>query len=305
MIFCTRLSKDAGLLIVMTRWDLDDLLGRLLAQPGHEVRVLRYPALAEQDENHWMSDWQLTTRGWVPAWKHIRRPKGGPLFPELKPKSFLLKQRELLSQSSWESLYQQNPIIVGGGQLPIEQLKIVHFFDRANILSSVRCWDKGASDGEDAAYTAGVLVHKMNDKTFVIEHVARGRWSSFEREQHIRRYAEADKKMCKNYSIVVEQEPGSAGKESAENTIRNLAGFRVYADRVTGSKQVRAEPFVAQVQAGNVFLRAAPWVEAFLDECETWPNSKYKDQVDAAAGAFNRLIKPYSYDSTYAGFNSR
>ena len=121
----------------------------------------------------------------------------------------------------------------------------------------------------------------------------------------MREYAEADKNHSKNYMIVVEQEPGSAGKESAENTIRNLAGFRVYADRVTGSKQkqVRAEPFAAQVQAGNVFLRPGPWVEAFLDECETWPNGKYKDQVDAAAGAFNRLIKPYSYDTTYAGFN--
>jgi predicted phage terminase large subunit-like protein len=301
--FRTRLSTNAGLLIIMTRWHIDDLLGRLLQQLGLEVRVLRYPALAEENEDHRMSDWQLTSEGWLPAWRHIRRSKGAAPFPELKPKSFLLEQRELLPQSSWESLYQQNPIIVGGGQLPIEQLKVLQFFDRANILSSVRYWDKGGSDGKDAAYTAGVLMHKMNDNTFVIAHVLRGRWSSFEREQRIRRYAEADKILSKNYMIVVEQEPGSAGKESTENTIRNLAGFRVYADRVTGSKQVRAEPFAAQVQAGNICLRAGSWVQAFLDECESWPNGKYKDQVDAAAGAFNRLIKPYSYDTTYAGFN--
>ena len=302
--FCTRLSKDAGLLIIMTRWHLDDLLGRLVNQSGHEVRVLRYPALAEADEDHWMSDRQLTTGGvWLPAWKHIRRSKGAALFPEHKPKSFLLEQRKRLSQASWESLYQQNPIIAGGGQLPIENVKVLHFFDRANSVSAVRYWDKGASDGENAAYTAGVLMHKLPDKTFVIDHVVRGRWNSRDREQWMRRYAEADKILCKNCSIVIEQEPGSAGKESAENTIRNLAGFRVYAERVTGSKQVRAEPFAEQVQAGNVFLRAGPWVEAFLDECETWPDGKHKDQVDAAAGAFNRLIKPYSYDTTYAGFN--
>ena len=104
--------------------------------------------------------------------------------------------------------------------------------------------------------------------------------------------------------VVVEQEPGSAGRESADNTIRTLAGFQVYADRVTGSKQVRAQPFAAQVQAGNVFLVRVDgsWVEAFLDECETWPNGKFQDQVDAAAGAFNRLIKSYGYDPTFAGF---
>jgi phage terminase large subunit-like protein len=110
----------------------------------------------------------------------MRRFKGEPLFPELKPKSFLLKQRKRLTQASWESIYQQNPITVGGGQLPIEQLKVLHFLDRPNIVSSVRYWDKGASDAENAAYTAGVLMHKMKDKTFVIQHVVRGRWTSFE-----------------------------------------------------------------------------------------------------------------------------
>jgi predicted phage terminase large subunit-like protein len=288
----------------MTRRHIDDLHGRLLQLSGHELRVLRYPALAEADEDHWMEECQLTTRGWVRAWKHIRRSKGEALFPEHKPKSFLLEQRRRLSQASWESLYQQNPIVVGGGQLPIKNLKVLDFFYRAKSLSSVRYWDKGASDDENAAYTAGVLMHKMPDKTFVIEHVARGRWNSLEREQQIRTYSKADKVLQKNYSIVVEQEPGSAGKESAENTIRNLAGFRVHADRVTGSKQVRAEPFAEQVQAGNVFLRAGPWVQAFLDECEKWPSGKYKDQVDAAAGAFNRLIKSYSYDTSYAGFTT-
>jgi predicted phage terminase large subunit-like protein len=302
--FSTRLSKNAGLLTIMTRWNIDDLLGRVLQKSGRDVHVLRYPALAEEDENRWLSDWQLTSEGWLPGWRHIRRFKGAALFPQLKPKTFLLEQRGLLPQSSWESLYQQNPIIVGGGQLPIAQLKVLSFFDRANIISSVRYWDKAASDSKDAAFTAGVLMHKMNDKTFVIEHVARGRWRSLNREQRIREYAETDKKLSKNYMIVVEQEPGSAGRESADNTIHNLTGFRVYADRVTGSKQVRAEPFAAQVQAGNVFLvRVGPWVEAFLDECETWPNGKYEDQVDAAAGAFNRLIEPFRYDTTYAGFN--
>lgn len=293
--FLSRLSKSAGLLIIMTRWHVDDLLGRLLNQSSHEVRVLRYPALAEADEEHWISDWQLTTQGWVPAWKHLRRSKGEALFPEHKPKDSLLEQRNRLSQASWESLYQQNPIIAGGGQLPIANLKVLHFFDRADSLVAARYWDKGASEDEDAAYTAGVLMHKVKDGTFVIDHVVRGRWNVREREEHIRTYSKADKILCKNYSIVVEQEPGTGGKESAENTIRNLAGFRVWADRVTGSKEARAQPFVKQVQAGKVFLKAGPWVQAFLEECETWPTGKYNDQVDAAAGAFNRLIKPYLY----------
>jgi predicted phage terminase large subunit-like protein len=292
-------GPTTGLLIIMTRWHVDDLLGRLLRQSGHQLRVLRYPALAQENEDHWMSDWQLTSEGWLPAWRHIRRSKGAALFPELKPKSFLLEQRELLPPSSWESLYQQNPIIAGGGELPIEKLRILPHLIRSKITRSALYWDKGGSVGKDAAYTAGVLMHKLDNDTFVIEHIARGRWSTFERERQIKSYSDADTGRCSNLDVWIEQEPGSAGKESAEATIRSLAGLRVHAHRVTGSKQVRAQPFAAQVQAGNVWLLAGDWVQDFFEECEAWPNGKYKDQVDAAAGAFNKLTTS-SYDTTYS-----
>jgi hypothetical protein len=34
----------------------------------------------------------------------------------------------------------------------------------------------------------------------------------------------------------------------------------------------------------------ADWNETFPDEATTFPASKFKDQVDALSGAFNRLI---------------
>jgi hypothetical protein len=80
------------------------LLGRGL-QTLPDFKVLRYPATAEQDEPH--------------------RRKGEALFQELKPLDYLLSRKDELPQSSWESLYQQNPMIVGGGQLPIEKLNIL------------------------------------------------------------------------------------------------------------------------------------------------------------------------------------
>ena len=64
-------------------------------------------------------------------------------------------------------------------------------------------------------------------------------------------------------TIWVEQEPGSGGKESAQSTIRNLAGFRVYADRVTGDKESRAEPYAAQVEGCNVTLVQGEWNRPF------------------------------------------
>jgi predicted phage terminase large subunit-like protein len=126
--------------------------------------------------------------------------------------------------------------------------------------------------------------------------VARGQWSALEREQKIKLLAQLDAKLCSSYEIGVEQEPGSGGKESAENTIRRLAGYTVFADKVTGSKDVRAEPFAAQVQGNNVRLVAGEWQFDLLDEMEGFPNSKYRDQVDACSGAFNRLIAGTLYN---------
>ena len=82
-----------------------------------------------------------------------------------------------------------------------------------------------------------------------------------------------------------------------------LAGYRVFADRpgADRSKEVRAEPLAAQVQGGNVFLHAGTWQRDLLAEMEAWPNGKYKDQVDACSGAFNRLIAGPSYDLSAPG----
>jgi predicted phage terminase large subunit-like protein len=93
----------------------------------------------------------------------------------------------------------------------------------------------------------------------------------------------------RDVQIFVEQEPGSGGKESAEATIRNLAGFTVKADRVTGDKVTRAEPFAAQAGGRNVKLVKADWNRGYLDRLMSFPHGAYKDDADASSGAFNNL----------------
>jgi predicted phage terminase large subunit-like protein len=274
--FMTRFSDQAAQLIVMTRWHTDDLVGRLL-QKDPKVKVLRYPALAEGDERF--------------------RKKGEALFPEFKSPDFLLERKRALPESSWQALYQQNPIVVGGGLFPIEKIRgIPAMPDRQQIKMSVRAWDKGATAG-GGDYTVGVLMLAMKDGTYLIADIIRGQWSALDRERKIKAAADRDSKMfLYRYEIVLEQEPGSSGKESVEATIRALAGFTVRVDRVTGSKTIRAEPFAAQVQGGNIFLQAGVWNQAYRDELECFPAGAHDDQVDASTAAFNRLASGLSYN---------
>ena len=92
--------------------------------------------------------------------------------------------------------------------------------------------------------------------------------------------------------IWVEQEPGSGGKESAEFTLRMLAGYNVHAERATGEKTSRWGPFAAQCEAGNVKLVRGPWNGALLDELCSAPHGTHDDQIDACALAFNKLARP-------------
>jgi predicted phage terminase large subunit-like protein len=274
--FLTRFSDSAGLLMIMTRWHLDDPVGRFIER-FPEAKVLRYPAIAETAEKH--------------------RRKGEALFPQHKSLAFLMERRSAMTQASWQSVYQQDPIPVGGGMFPIEQLKIVLAINREEIKRSVRYWDKaGTADG--GAFTVGVLMHWLHEGRFGIADVRRGQWAALDREKVIKSTAAIDKQTFPHHFIWVEQEPGSSGWESAQATIRMLAGFKVGADRVTGNKVDRAQPYAAQVQAGNVFLLPGEWNRAFLDEHETFPAGKFKDQVDAAAGAFSKLTTGSTYDTS-------
>jgi predicted phage terminase large subunit-like protein len=285
--FFSRFTDDAGFIMTMTRWHVDDPAGRwLLHFP--DTRVLKYPALFEPTPAAWKNN------------AFDPRKAGEPLFPEYKSKPFLMERKGAYTITSWQSLYQQMPIVAGGGMFPIEKFRSREEWPaKDDIDRSIRYWDKAGTEAA-GAYTCGVLMHKMTDGTFCITDVKRGQWTSLDREKQIKAATETDRVDWGRVETWIEQEPGSGGKESAERTVAMLAGFPCYIDKVTGSKEIRAEPYAAQVQAGHVLLVGrGQWKQEFIDEHEVFPTGKYKDQVDAAAGAFNKIVvKKYKYDAS-------
>jgi predicted phage terminase large subunit-like protein len=162
-----------------------------------------------------------------------------------------------------------------------------------DIVSKVRYWDKAGTAAQDTtskrAHTAGVLLGKRRNGKYVVLDVQRGQWSAWDRERNILETAVSD---GKGVPIWVEQEPGSGGKESAEATVRMLAGWEIRIDRVTDPKSVRANAWASQTQAGNVEAVRGPWLRAYLDEHHAFDPSSTtspKDQVDASSGAFLKL----------------
>lgn len=162
-----------------------------------------------------------------------------------------------------------------------------------DIIYWCRAWDIAATDEDekgDPAYTAGVLIGARKSGRFLVADVVNQRIKAGDVETLILMTATADrKKYGFNYKVRIPQDPGAAGKIVAKQYVNRLAGFDVKAEPVTGSKELRASPFAAQWQNGFVEVLIAEWNEAYFSQLESFPDSKYKDMVDASADAFNEL----------------
>jgi predicted phage terminase large subunit-like protein len=192
-----------------------------------------------------------------------------------------------LGQYGYAGQIGQDPTPAGGGMFHVDCFITQTVMPAPNqILQKVRYWDKAGSEGK-GAYTVGVKMASLKAGGFIILDVKRGQWGSNKREQIIRDTAVAD---GTDTIVYIEQEPGSGGKESAEGTIRNLLGYMCYADKPTGDKVFRADPYSVQVNNGAFQIFAAFWNNAYIEEHRFFPYSMYKDQVDASSGAFNHLI---------------
>lgn len=272
--FFTRFSDDAGLLAILTRWHIDDPIGRLRAQMGDDVRVISYPAIAIKNEQH--------------------RKAGDPLFPEHKSLEFLLERKAAMANVNWEALYQQNPQIVGGEiikgehfgrykQAPIIKQRII-YADTAqktaerNDFSVFECWGKG-DDG----------------KIYLLD-LIRGKWEAPELE---RRAIAFWAKHAGSDSVVLGQLRQMKVEDKASGTgliqgLRAKAQIPVVGIERSKDKYTRLMDVLGYIESGYVMLpEDAPFTNDFIAECEAFTaddSHLHDDQVDPMMDAINDLL---------------
>jgi predicted phage terminase large subunit-like protein len=324
----TRARKGTAIVVMHTRWHEDDLAGRLMkrmVQDEHadQYKIVVLPAQAlppapfdsaqgkglqtedsedeeagtsstATDEMRYASD-ETEQRRWMekgvflPMVDPLGRQAGESVWEKEYPSSSMAKRRANATESEWWPVYQQIPRSKEGQMFNRDNVRLVKALPNT-CEHFVRYWDKAGTEG-GGARSAGVLMTKSAEGQYIVCHVEKGQWSSGKRNRRMEDMAQRDAATHGNehVEIWVEQEGGSGGKESAEFSVKLLAGHRVKKETAVGSKELRAEPFADQVEAGNVALLVGDWNEEYLRELESFPQGKYKDQVDASSGAFNKL----------------
>jgi predicted phage terminase large subunit-like protein len=269
--------------------DVRVLIGQRLCEddpPGWAIRqgwrVLDLPAVLDSGQ----APCELYDDHGVLVWRDPRAP-GEPLSSLLSVGA-LARLRADMGSLAFSAQYLQRPLPAGGGMFKRQWFAADKFVDAAPAGGqTVRGWDLAATADESAAATAGVKL-RLVDGAIYVEHCAVVKGSPRTVEELIATCADTDGHGC---AIDIPQDPGQAGKAQKTYLAGKLHGFDVRFSPETGSKELRAQPFAAQCEAGNVYLVRGTWNDAWLDELEGFPAGKWKDRVDATSRAYAALVE--------------
>lgn len=119
----TRLEPEGVIVVIHTRWHIDDLIGRAKRHAeegtGPPVRVVRLPALAEADDP-------------------LGRPEGEALWPERWSTAHLADVKRTKGVYWWNALYQQKPTQHEATEWPDEYFRDI-WYDDEPAVDEVAC----------------------------------------------------------------------------------------------------------------------------------------------------------------------
>ena len=265
-------ASTGAYVIIMQRLHEQDLTGHLLAKGGWHHLCLP----ARYEDNHPYISTQ-----------DIRKTDGDLLWPHHITEEALSYLENDLGPYGTAGQLQQRPAPRAGGMFDPQWWDIVDSMPPGG--KTVRAWDLASSEKKNSPWTVGLKMTRVNN-TLYIEDVARLRGRPAAVEAAVRNTATQDGHSC---LIDLPQDPGQAGKAQISSYVKMLIGYNVRSSPESGSKVQRAEPLSAQTEGGNVKLLRGAWNKVFIDEAAVFPNSDFKDQIDAASRAFHQLLKRF------------
>lgn len=169
------------------------------------------------------------------------------------------------------------------------------------VTRRCRAWDVAgtlASEANpDPDYTAGVLIARTRDGSFVIEDVIKVRKRSGENLDFMIETAKKDRAMFgNNVTTILPQDPAEAGKAIKRVRASEFAlnGVPVKFEKVgtRKSKLDKFTPFSAAAENGIIYVIKAKWNDEYFKELEVFDGVSRKfhdDQVDATSTSYNNL----------------
>jgi len=298
----SRQQDGTAIILFHTRWHEEDLAGKLIksmaSNPGADQwNIMCMPALAlepgEYPQNTAEQLEMMRDGIYLPLTDPLGREPGITLCDEIVRQGLMESIRQNMNAYNWLSLYQQMPYMRSGGMFKRQWFVVVEKLpEDVKFIRALWYWDQAASGGS-GDYSAGVLMAVDQFERIWVLHVARGQYSTFERRQAMKdAYMAARARFgakLPSAGLWHQQDPASAGLDSARDTNKALAGLPAHFEPVSGSKETRAEPWSSALEGDNVRLLKGGWNQAFIEEHLSFPKGRNDDQVDAGSSCYSRL----------------
>lgn len=255
----TRLSPGGIMIVVNTRWNVDDLVGTLL-KSNKDYDVLHVKAIEDDGTICW------SERYTKEDYEQIREEIGYQIF---------------------EALYQGNPTLLDNVHIATENFQLIDIDEMPN-LNWIRSWDIAVSTKNVNDYTACALMAVDKYGNVFIKNVQRMKLPYNELIDKIEEVAWND-----GLETTVLIENIGVGLVTFQEVQRRLQGFVVRpTENKKANKVQKAMPFVSKVEAGKVYLsKNSNWVELLKGECQGFPFAQHDDMVDAVSNGTNYCLK--------------
>lgn len=268
----TRLEKNGSILITMTRWHEDDLVGRLLSKSKEDKEadqwvVLNLPAIKENNLN-----------------KDDVRELGQALWPEKYNEDYLRATKASIGSRDWNALYQQSPVQEGGNIIKDHWFKF-YTSRPAKFDIIIQSWDFAVKDKATSDFTVGQVWGKIGADKYLLDQI-RGR---FDFPTACQKVIELTNKYpdCRR-KLVEGKANGSAVIQMLRKHISGLVEVEPRGDKVARMHAVSPE-----FESGNVYLpdkSICPWIGDYISELISFPTGANDDQVDATSQGLDALI---------------
>jgi predicted phage terminase large subunit-like protein len=260
-----RLQPGGIIILVMTRWNVKDLTGRLLnAQreaKADQWDVIEFPAILPSDK---------------------------PLWPEYWKKDELLAVKASVSLTKWNAQYMQNPTSEEGAIIKREWWNRWEENYIPALKHVIQSYDTAFSKKENADYSAITTwgVFYLNDDSpasLILLDAQKGRWDFPELKQ----MAYEQWKYWDPDTVIIESK---ASGQPLTDELRKM-GIPVvnFTPSKGNDKHTRVNSVAPLFESGMIWAPMQEFAEEVIEECAAFPYGDNDDLVDSTTQAIMRF----------------
>ena len=270
-VFMTRRMDPKIVMLTMTRWHSDDVIGRLTdpenphynAIEASKWKIIRLPAIAEDDDP-------------------LGRKPGEALWESRYGLDFLQSQQRL-DPLGFAALYQQRPTVADGVLFRRENMQ---FYRQDELPKDLRIYcasDHAVATGQRNDYTVLMKVGVDAQNNIYVLDVLREKLTSDKAVGAMLAMASGPQK-----PLLWWAERGHISKSIGPFLRKRMLETGTYINLIEVTpavdKEQRAQSIAARVAMGKVYFpKDKVWATKLIDELLAFPNGTHDDQTDALA----------------------